>query len=126
MRAPAHLGKLGKEAWRKLRDLLKARDFLDTSDASLLEMWAASYEIWRMARRDVMSNGILISEVGSTGFEMTKKNPAVEVMNKSWTELKALIPEFGLSPSARAKLAGSTPTEDEFDPLEVFINTAPN
>ena len=120
IRIPAHLGKLGKESFRKLRDLLADRDFLDTADASLIELWAAAYEDWRDARKEVRDNGVTMEVEGSTGGWVTKKNPAVDVMSDAWKRMKSLVPEFGLSPSARAKLAGSSDEKDE-DPLEAFL-----
>ena len=120
MKVPAHLGKIGKEFYRWMWNLLKERKFLDSADVKLIEMAAGAYEDWRNARADVEANGYMITCAGPNG-SVEKNNPAVKVAEDAWKRLRSLVPEYGLSPAARAKLAGGSGKKESEDAFESFL-----
>ena len=104
LKCPSYLGGVGKNIWKTLKKRLADRDLLDAHDKEALEIFAAAYEEWRMARDDVMKNGFKITESGSNGFDVTKKNPSVDAMQDAWKRLKSMFGDLGIGPSARTKL----------------------
>jgi P27 family predicted phage terminase small subunit len=99
-KAPAHLGPVGRKAYKRAVQLLENRRTLVPSDETTLELYAATYELWLQAREECA--GPLMREVSVTDNNGTvrivrKLNPAIKVLDSASAKLLALAKSLGLT-----------------------------
>lgn len=54
-------------------------------------------------REDIRINGTMMELTGERGNPVTKRNPAVEILQRAQTHAKALFKEFKLTPMSRGR-----------------------
>jgi P27 family predicted phage terminase small subunit len=79
-----------------------------------------TYGKYRTALEDVNANGLTI--VGVKGNVM--RNPAAIELHQSMEKLAKLMPELGLTPSARARLIADQ--AEDVDPFLEFLEASKN
>ena len=116
LRAPAPPDWLpddGKSEWRRVAPLLLAMRVLRDTDLTALAVYCESYARYRQARKDLDANGSMYTD---TGTDSIKAHPAVTVLNAAIAQMGRLQAEFGLTPSARSRVASEAPKEkSEFE-----------
>jgi P27 family predicted phage terminase small subunit len=103
---PAELSPGAKKEWRRIVGLLSESRVLSNLDSAALAIYASSYDVYRQAEKHITANGSVC--LGTTGTPM--KNPYLTVQKECWERIRPLLAEFGLTPSARARL--------KFEPAE--------
>jgi P27 family predicted phage terminase small subunit len=93
------LPKYGQKLWRSLAGRLVELGVLTEIDLPAFEMMCLHYALTRQALDDVEKNGLTIQEEGKT-----KKNPAMQAFRENGQAYKALLVEFGLTPSSRSRI----------------------
>jgi len=74
-------------------------------DALALQMLADSWEDYVAARAVIKKNGPTYTTTTAQGDEMHRPRPELAMMQEAWNRIKKMLPEFGLTAAARAKLS---------------------
>jgi P27 family predicted phage terminase small subunit len=99
---------------------LEELGLLAKCDTDLFELYCVTYGKYRTALEDVNANGLTI--VGVKGNVM--RNPAAIELHQSMEKLAKLMPELGLTPSARARLIADQ--AEDVDPFLEFLEASKN
>jgi P27 family predicted phage terminase small subunit len=114
---PKDLSPAAKAEWQRIVTILAETKPLTQADIAALVIYSTSYATYAEAQAKVEEQGSVV--VGTTGSPI--KNPYLAVMKESWDRLKVLLPEFGLTPASRAKMAKQepppAPKADDFSDL---------
>jgi P27 family predicted phage terminase small subunit len=97
---PAHLPDEAKEFWREHVSRLVEVGMVDRVDVPALEMMATQYALSRQAQRAIEEHGFFAE--GSRG--QMREHPAVRSQRDASTLFLRFAEQFGLTPSARARL----------------------
>lgn len=114
---PSHLSKDAKQVWRYMAPKLDGMRVGTSIDRATFESFCRSFALWRTLRRQ--GEAAPLVEVNG----QTVPNPALALAAKEWKEWRSIASEFGLTPSARVKLA--TGQADEVDELSEFMAPRP-
>lgn len=108
--APRHLSDDAQKEWRRIVNALMDLGLYTDVDRVALEMYCQAYGDWLDAEQMVRKEGaVLVSEVTGNAYQ----NPWYHVANREWEKLRKMLPEFGLTPSARTRLAVDKPEEED-------------
>lgn len=108
---PRHLRGRARAAWTFWSDALVVMGIDKRPDAQMLEGACVNYARAVTADLEVEKVGITVIEsiVDKESGEViplkVKKNPAVDVSNAAWRQVRAFCSEFGLSPVSRTRLS---------------------
>lgn len=112
-RAPYALRHLSDEAqkeWRRIVKALMELGLYTDIDRVALEMYCQAYGDWLYAEKKWRAQGaVLISDETGNAYQ----NPWYWIANKEWEKLRKMLPEFGLTPSARSRLTVDEPEEED-------------
>jgi P27 family predicted phage terminase small subunit len=86
--------------WTRIVEILASQKVLSELDIAALTIYANSYASYTKAQRHVDEHGEVV--IGTTGTPI--KNPYLTVQKECWERIRPLLAEFGLTPSARARL----------------------
>lgn len=86
-------------------------------DAIALQMMSDAWEDYCAARAVIKKYGPTYATTTPQGDEMHRPRPELAMMNGSWDRLKKMLPEFGLTAAARAKLSAPEKIESLEDLL---------
>ena len=113
---PYCCGKYGNELWARLAPKLFDLGLLTEIDDVQFAIHCESYDQYRKCVNLITKHGALTE--GSKGQSV--KNPAFELRNDCFNQLKQLAQQFGLTPSARAGLNVGSQGEGD-DPLSQIL-----
>lgn len=111
---PDPLDDLALEEWHRMATLLTNLGLLTEVDRSALAAYCQSYGRWAAAqnaikelasRPDVPFDGLVVSTPSGAMIQ----NPLVGIANKAARDMVNFAAEFGMTPSARARLALGDP-----------------
>ena len=115
-KCPAWMPTEGKVAWEGLVPKLSALGLCTDIDEHAVQMYCLTYARWRAAETEVDALEAYSTEMGEKGY--VQQNPKVVVAQKYFAQLKGMLSEFGMTPSARTRVeAAATGGEDEFGEL---------
>ena len=115
-RCPAHLGPEAKREWRRLAPQLARLGLLCKIDRAALALFCQAWERWVEAEEALKRYGVMVKS--PNGFPM--QSPYLAVANKAMEQMRALLAEFGMSPSSRTRVH-ATPQIGEDDPMERLL-----
>lgn len=98
---PRHLDAIASRLWGQLVPVLNESGLATSADKSTLEAFCMGYSVMRKAWESVKAEGITYTAESSS---RTYKNPAVDILDKSQSQINSLGKQLGLSPQARANL----------------------
>lgn len=107
-----------EEAFKWLVDQLDDLGVVAETDAMALQMLADAWEDYCAARAVVKSQGPTYITNNVNGDEVYKTRPELQMMQDAWNRIKKMLPEFGLTASARAKLN----TPEKVETLDDLLN----
>jgi P27 family predicted phage terminase small subunit len=87
-------------------------------DAIALQMLSDAWEDYCAARQVIKTLGPTYTTTTAQGDEMHRPRPELGMMNGAWDRIKKMLPEFGLTAAARAKLSAP----ERLDSLEDLLN----
>lgn len=104
---PAHLNDYAKLEWRRIAPILEKRGLISEEEAAALALYCQAYGRWQQAE-------LKITELAGTGDGLIVKapsgypiqNPYLAIANKAMEQCYQYLQQFGLSPSARARITG--------------------
>lgn len=120
---PAHLTPRAKSAWKRIGPELDAMGVLSLADATALELLCCVYAEWRVARDTVDDEGTTYTTTTETGDTMYRTRPEVAIAADAWRRCRAMLAEFGLTPSSRSKVSRIGDPASA-DPFETFLGQA--
>jgi P27 family predicted phage terminase small subunit len=115
-RCPGHLGPEAKREWRRLAPQLARLGLLSKINREALALFCQAWARWVEAEEALKRYGVMVKS--PNGFPM--QSPYLAVANKAMEQMRALLAEFGMSPSSRTRVH-ATPQVDEDDPMERLL-----
>ncbi|AZF90288.1 MAG: terminase small subunit [Phage 5P_3] len=113
---PRWLPTAAKREWRRIAPELVRLGLLTVADRAALAAYCEAWAEAIMAHQALQREGYTFeTEKGYRGV-----HPLVAVKNKALLRMRAFGAEFGMTPSARARLSVEPPTP--LDPFESFLN----
>lgn len=108
--APSHLTAPAHEEWNRIVTELDALGILTRLDRGALAAYCQAYGRWsaaetalaRMAAKDALTDGLIVRTKAGNLIQ----NPLVGAANKAMGDMVRYAAEFGLTPSARTRVAG--------------------
>lgn len=115
---PAWLEAAAKKEWRRLAPLLAKNGLLSELDLDALTAYCVAFTDWRRAAAQARRRAVV---VGPNGFLMA--SPYVAMAARALTVLRSLMSDFGMTPSARARVTKIQPLAPapSANPLEKFL-----
>jgi len=110
---PRFLGAEAKKLWKELAPELKKRGLLTALDRAAFSGLCASYGHMVEMERIIQKEGSTI--VDNRG--VTRKHPAVTILNQFFSLFKSFSEMFGLSPLARERISIPEPQKMSFREL---------
>lgn len=113
--APRWMSDMAKREWRRIAPELRRLGLLTMVDLTALATCCEAFAEWREALRVLAVEGYTYT----TDSGYVGQHPMVAVKNKAALLMKALLCEFGMTPSSRSRLHIEPPTPE--DPLLAHI-----
>lgn len=114
---PNWLDSTAAAEWRRLAPLLADNGLLTVLDADALALYCRAFVQWREANDKLAKEGT----VGKSRNGFPVISPYITVAQKAMITMRAMMTEFGLTPSARTRVSRATPKLDASNPLDKFI-----
>lgn len=106
---PRGMNDAAAREWRHIVAILAQQRVLSELDIAALTVYATSMAAYRQAQAHIDENGTVV--IGTTGTPVV--NPYMRVQKEAWDRIRPLFAEFGLTPSARARLKLAGPEADK-------------
>ena len=101
---PEFLAPYARDEWHRIADELQRLNLLTIVDIHPLAAYCQAYATWRMAEETLAD--MRAGDPRLRGFFSAKRaNPLVGMASKAASDMVKYAAEFGLTPSARARLA---------------------
>ena len=121
---PAFLSDEAKAEWTRTADQLYQLGILSKIDRAALGAYCQAYGRWeqaeralaRMAERDAVTHGMMIKTTNGNAVQ----NPLLGTANKAMADMMRYAAEFGMTPSARARIKAE-PLGEEDDPAQKYF-----
>ena len=112
------------EEWNRVAHWLHRIGLLSEVDRAALAAYAQAYGRWvqaeraiaKMAEKDQLTGGLMIKTSNGNAIQ----NPLVGTANKAAADMMRYAAEFGMTPSARSRIAAQPP-EEGADPADRFF-----
>lgn len=114
---PIYLPTEAKKEWKRIVPQLMSLGLLTDLDVSGLAAYCNAFSTWVDAVRQLKGAAMIVP--GARGGLIS--NPLLKVASDAQSEMKKWLCEFGMTPSARSRVA-AVPAADEVDPLDALIN----
>jgi P27 family predicted phage terminase small subunit len=122
---PSFLCDDAKVEWGRVCSALYAAGLMTELDRAALGAYCAAYGRWaqaerainRMAAKDELNAALMIKTVSGNAIQ----NPLVGIANKAKADMVRYAAEFGMTPSARARVTANPPDGKEENPLHKFF-----
>lgn len=108
-KCPSWLDREAKREWKRVAPELERLGLLTVVDGAALAAYCQAYARWVKAEKILQEKGLTFET--PNGYE--QQRPEVSIANKSMQIIRAFCAEFGLTPSARARM--TLPDEDDGD-----------
>ena len=115
-RCPAHLSAEAKRERKRISVDLASCGLLTRIDRAALALYCESWGRWVAAEEALRAYGVMIK--APSGFPM--QSPYLAIANKAFEQMRAMLGEFGMSPSSRTRVHAAA-VVDEDDPLEALM-----
>lgn len=110
-RAPHVLSEEAKKHWRTVVKQLHAAKVMTRLDIDALALYCEAYARWVEANESLVKYGMIVKSPG--GFPM--QSPWLSISNKAFEQMRAMLAEFGMTPSSRAKVTTVKENEEKPD-----------
>ena len=112
---PSWLTQKAKETWKQIAPILDGMRVLTKADRQALELLCDAYAEYRKARETILKRGLTYTSKTSEG-KIIRPLPEVSIAADASRRLRAMLLEFGLTPSSRSRIqVGSVYHEDSLD-----------
>lgn len=124
---PKHFDKQGKYWFKRMAEELDAIGVISQLDARALELLVEAYTEYRHHCETLDREGYTYAvysdddEGKEREIRMIKPHPAAMMKADAWKRLRAMLAEFGMTPSSRSKVSKDKPDDDDL--LSQFLNS---
>ena len=118
IKPPIWLDAVGKKEWNRVAKELEELNILTNVDIAALGMYCDAYSKYQLATEKINKEGMFIEYTNKAGATNMIEHPAVKAQVKYADLIKKLCSEFGLTPSARAKITLPKQEENKEETLE--------
>lgn len=115
---PEWLDEIAKQEFERLVDLLKEVRLITEADIHLLATYCDAYSDYLKCTQLIQEEGLMVEYTNKAAETNKVPHPLLTKKKQLFEQMKAVASEFGLSPSARAKLAMPKKEEKEPTPEE--------
>lgn len=113
---PDWLDGLARTEWTRLAPLLHRLGLLTEIDVQALATYCQTYARWREAEEKIKEFGLVIK--GRNGYPVI--SPFAAVADRAMRQMKGFLIEFGMTPSARSRVAKHDAGDAHDDPFAEF------
>lgn len=123
---PPHLCDEAKVEWGRVASMLYALRLLSEADIAALAAYCQAWATFKratealevMSKGDPLTKGLLIKTTNGNAIQ----NPLLGIANKAAADMVRFAAEFGLTPSARARLSSASNEKTGIDdPVEKYF-----
>lgn len=107
---PAELDEIGARRWSELLQELSVCEFLTRIDRDALALYCGAYSRWTRANEAINEFGLMVK--GPAGHPA--HSPYLAIANKAFEQMRQLLAEFGMTPSARSRQPTSGDKANQF------------
>lgn len=112
--APRFLSREAKNEWRRMVPALMDLGLYTEVDQVALVMYCQAYGRWVEAERKIDEDGAV--RITDRGYQ--HQGAWAQIANKRWSQVRAMLAEFGLTPASRSRLRlGEQEEQDELEAL---------
>ena len=108
-RCPAHLSAEAKREWKRISADLVGYGLLTRIDRAALALYCEAWGRWVEAEQALRKFGVMIK--APSGFPM--QSPYLAIANKAMEQMRAMLCEFGMSPSSRTRVHATPPPRQD-------------
>lgn len=121
---PDYLSELGKEYYMFITEEMEVSGVLKNLDIPVVVQISETLAMIRECDADIIEDGLFYMEPDRNGRKIKKKNPAVDIRDKSVSQFKQLATQLGMTPASRSNLASLNleKQKEEEDPLAKILN----
>lgn len=109
---PSYFNEDEKQKWNELLYDMRQNHIVSSDLREIMIAYCTAYGGWMNARRVVEKSGIVLVKKTDDGAQF-KRNPFAVELHKFREEMNRLLPELGLTPSARSKMVANIPKEED-------------
>lgn len=102
---------------KKVIKMLTDFNLLTKADEASLQMLKDTYELYLLCKRDVATNGLVITGAN----QRLISNPSVNMQLKCVNTMLSILKDFGISSRSRKVLMANTNDDDNSSPLAQFL-----
>lgn len=115
-KCPNWLDSDAKREWKRVAPELEALGLLTQVDMAALAGYCQSYSLWKQCTEELAESGLTYTtDKGYVG-----QRPEVSIAARALADVRAFCVQFGLTPSARARMTlPEAPDSDEDSPFDV-------
>lgn len=117
---PEHMSARAMAAWGALSTRLDRLGLLTELDALALEQLCENYGEILELRADIVANGRFQTVTTQSGDAMERVRPAATLLSDAERRFRAMMAEFGLTPSARSRVTPTTDDDRSHDPASAY------
>ncbi|TAH83097.1 phage terminase small subunit P27 family [Bacillus subtilis] len=119
IKPPTWLDKVGKKEFKRVAALLTEVEIITEADISMLAAYCNAYSQYVSISKIIEEDGIMVhtegkDEDGSPIKLVGEEHPLLKRQKNYFDQMKSAANDFGLTPSARAKIA-ITRTQEEWE-----------
>jgi P27 family predicted phage terminase small subunit len=109
---PAWLAPEAQHEWTRLAPLLTKLGVLTATDADALAAYCEAWTTWKQATQRIRQDGMVLKK-NVKGVEVLGISPYMKIAHHAMSQMRALLVEFGMTPSARARIHTADPPKPE-------------
>lgn len=106
---PEELSKEAGKHWDKVCTQLQDAKIITNIDVTALAMYCESYATWFNANKMIQRHGPVVKN--PSGFPV--QSPYLLIANKAFDQMRAMLTEFGMTPSSRTRVAATGKSEEK-------------
>lgn len=117
---PDWLDDEAKAEWLRVAPMLARNGLLTEMDVDALTAYCSAWVRWKKANAEIRRFGMIVKS--PNGYPI--QSPYLPIANKALLQMRSLMADFGMTPSARTRVQGgdARPTAD--DPFAEFAHGA--
>jgi P27 family predicted phage terminase small subunit len=107
---PAWLARAAKKEWRRVAPMLTRLGVLTETDAAALAAYCEAWVTWHTATKAMRKSG-MVAERQTENGPVLITSPYVKIAHEAMSQMRAFLVEFGMTPSARARIHTAAPAD---------------
>ena len=116
---PGWLKGLARKKWDTMHALLCEMRIMTAADELALTMLCETWAEWQAAREVIARKRATYESATKSGDRIIRARPEVAIAADAWRRVRAMLMEFGLTPSSRSRI--QVGPDDHKDPMDEFL-----